>query len=80
MIGRVSAARFIDERKTSTTDTSRARGGSPSSCSLDGEQISAITAFTDTSVFARFGLPRTLPAQRLTRGLTTGPHPVRSRI
>jgi RNA polymerase sigma-70 factor (TIGR02960 family) len=29
---------------------------------LDGEQISAITAFTpDTSVFARFGLPRTLP-------------------
>ena len=29
---------------------------------LDGEQISAITAFTDTSVFARFGLPRTLPA------------------
>lgn len=28
---------------------------------LDGEQISAITFFTDTSVFARFGLPRTLP-------------------
>jgi hypothetical protein len=28
---------------------------------LDGEQISAITAFTDTSVFAPFGLPRTLP-------------------
>jgi RNA polymerase sigma-70 factor (TIGR02960 family) len=29
---------------------------------LDGEQISAITAFTaDTSIFARFGLPRTLP-------------------
>jgi hypothetical protein len=28
---------------------------------LDGEQISAITAFHDTSVFARFGLPRTLP-------------------
>jgi RNA polymerase sigma-70 factor (TIGR02960 family) len=28
---------------------------------LDGEQISAITAFTDTSVFARFGLPRMLP-------------------
>jgi RNA polymerase sigma-70 factor, ECF subfamily len=29
---------------------------------LDGEQISAITAFTpDTSVFAHFGLPRTLP-------------------
>jgi RNA polymerase sigma-70 factor (TIGR02960 family) len=29
---------------------------------LEGEQISAITAFhSDTSVFARFGLPRTLP-------------------
>jgi hypothetical protein len=29
---------------------------------LDGERISAITAFTvDTSIFARFGLPRTLP-------------------
>jgi RNA polymerase sigma factor (sigma-70 family) len=29
---------------------------------LVGEQISAITAFTaDTSIFARFGLPRTLP-------------------
>jgi RNA polymerase sigma-70 factor (TIGR02960 family) len=29
---------------------------------LDGEQISTITAFTpDTSVFARFGLPRNLP-------------------
>jgi RNA polymerase sigma-70 factor (TIGR02960 family) len=29
---------------------------------LDGKQISAITAFTaDTSIFARFGLPRTLP-------------------
>jgi RNA polymerase sigma-70 factor (TIGR02960 family) len=28
---------------------------------LDGEQISAITAFTDAGVFARFGLPRTLP-------------------
>jgi RNA polymerase sigma-70 factor (TIGR02960 family) len=29
---------------------------------LDGDQISEITAFTpDTSVFARFGLPRTLP-------------------
>ena len=29
---------------------------------LDGEQISAITAFTvDTSIFARFGLPRSLP-------------------
>jgi RNA polymerase sigma-70 factor (TIGR02960 family) len=29
---------------------------------LDGDQISAITAFTaDTSIFARFGLPRTLP-------------------
>jgi RNA polymerase sigma-70 factor (TIGR02960 family) len=28
---------------------------------LDGEQISAITFFSDTSVFARFGLPRTLP-------------------
>jgi RNA polymerase sigma-70 factor (TIGR02960 family) len=28
---------------------------------LDGEQISAITAFTDTSVFAHFGLPRALP-------------------
>ena len=29
---------------------------------LDGEQISAITAFTvDTSIFARFGLPRILP-------------------
>jgi hypothetical protein len=29
---------------------------------LEGDQISAITAFThDTSVFARFGLPRTLP-------------------
>jgi hypothetical protein len=27
---------------------------------LDGEQISAITAF-DTSVFAHFGFPRTLP-------------------
>jgi RNA polymerase sigma-70 factor (ECF subfamily) len=28
---------------------------------LDGDQISAITFFSDTSVFARFGLPRTLP-------------------
>jgi RNA polymerase sigma-70 factor (TIGR02960 family) len=29
---------------------------------LDGERISAITAFTaDTSIFAHFGLPRTLP-------------------
>ena len=28
---------------------------------IDGEQISAITFFSDTSVFARFGLPRTLP-------------------
>ena len=28
---------------------------------LDGEQISAITFFSDTSVFAHFGLPRTLP-------------------
>ena len=28
---------------------------------LDGEQISAITFFSDTSVFAYFGLPRTLP-------------------
>jgi RNA polymerase sigma-70 factor (TIGR02960 family) len=28
---------------------------------LAGEQISAITFFGDTSVFARFGLPRTLP-------------------
>jgi RNA polymerase sigma-70 factor (ECF subfamily) len=28
---------------------------------LDGEQISAITFFSDTSAFARFGLPRTLP-------------------
>jgi RNA polymerase sigma-70 factor (TIGR02960 family) len=27
---------------------------------LEGEQISAITFFSDTSVFARFGLPRTL--------------------
>jgi RNA polymerase sigma-70 factor (ECF subfamily) len=28
---------------------------------LDGEQISAMTFFSDTSVFAHFGLPRTLP-------------------
>jgi RNA polymerase sigma-70 factor (TIGR02960 family) len=28
---------------------------------LEGERISAITFFSDTSVFARFGLPRTLP-------------------
>jgi RNA polymerase sigma-70 factor (TIGR02960 family) len=28
---------------------------------LDGEQISAITFFSDTSVFAHFGLPRMLP-------------------
>jgi hypothetical protein len=28
---------------------------------LDGEQISAFTFFSDTSVFAHFGLPRTLP-------------------
>src|SRR5215210_6222441 len=28
---------------------------------LDGEQISAIAFFSDTSVFAHFGLPRTLP-------------------
>jgi RNA polymerase sigma-70 factor (TIGR02960 family) len=28
---------------------------------LDGEQISAITFFSDTSVFGHFGLPRTLP-------------------
>jgi RNA polymerase sigma-70 factor (ECF subfamily) len=28
---------------------------------LDGEQISAITFFSDSSVFAHFGLPRTLP-------------------
>jgi RNA polymerase sigma-70 factor, ECF subfamily len=28
---------------------------------LDGEQISAITFFSDTSVFVYFGLPRTLP-------------------
>jgi RNA polymerase sigma-70 factor (TIGR02960 family) len=28
---------------------------------LDGQQISAITFFSDTSVFAHFGLPRTLP-------------------
>ena len=28
---------------------------------LAGPQISAITAFHDTSVIARFGLPRTLP-------------------
>jgi RNA polymerase sigma-70 factor (TIGR02960 family) len=31
---------------------------------LDGEQISAITFFGDTSVFAYFGLPRTLPRSR----------------
>jgi RNA polymerase sigma-70 factor (TIGR02960 family) len=32
---------------------------------LDGEQISAITAFTpDSSLFAHFGLPRTLPRSR----------------
>jgi RNA polymerase sigma-70 factor (TIGR02960 family) len=29
---------------------------------LEGEQIAAITAFHDTSVFPQFGLPRTLPA------------------
>ena len=28
---------------------------------LDGEQIAAVTFFIDTSVFAHFGLPRTLP-------------------
>jgi RNA polymerase sigma-70 factor (TIGR02960 family) len=28
---------------------------------LDGEQISALTFFSDTSIFAHFGLPRTLP-------------------
>ena len=28
---------------------------------VEGEQISAITFFSDTSVFAHFGLPRTLP-------------------
>jgi RNA polymerase sigma-70 factor (ECF subfamily) len=31
---------------------------------LDGERISAITAFVDTSLFAHFGLPRTLPRSR----------------
>jgi RNA polymerase sigma-70 factor (TIGR02960 family) len=31
---------------------------------LDGEHISAITFFSDTSVFAHFGLPRTLPRSR----------------
>jgi RNA polymerase sigma-70 factor (ECF subfamily) len=34
---------------------------------LDGEKISAITAFTDTSLFARFGLPRTLPPPSTSR-------------
>jgi RNA polymerase sigma-70 factor, ECF subfamily len=34
---------------------------------LDGEKISAITAFTNTSVFAHFGLPRTLPAPSTSR-------------
>ena len=28
---------------------------------LAGDRISAITGFTDNSVLARFGLPRTLP-------------------
>jgi len=28
---------------------------------LAGERVAAITAFHDTSVIARFGLPRTLP-------------------
>jgi RNA polymerase sigma-70 factor (ECF subfamily) len=27
---------------------------------LDGDRITAITGFTDTSVFPHFGLPRTL--------------------
>jgi RNA polymerase sigma-70 factor (ECF subfamily) len=29
---------------------------------LDGDRISAITWFSDTSVFPHFGLPRTIPA------------------
>ena len=31
---------------------------------LAGDRISAITAFHDTSVLARFGLPRTLPYEQ----------------
>jgi RNA polymerase sigma-70 factor (ECF subfamily) len=30
---------------------------------LEGERVSAITAFHDTSVFPHFGLPRTLRDQ-----------------
>ena len=29
---------------------------------LEGDRISALTGFTDSGVFSRFGLPRTLPA------------------
>ena len=29
---------------------------------LEGERISALTGFSDTGIFARFGLPRTLPS------------------
>jgi RNA polymerase sigma-70 factor (ECF subfamily) len=43
-------------------DASVARPFSFLVLTLDGEDISAITAFTaDTSIFAHFGLPRMLP-------------------
>ena len=29
---------------------------------LEGDRVAAITAFRDTSILPRFGLPRTLPA------------------
>ncbi|MGB8874942.1 MAG: hypothetical protein WCD11_01430, partial [Solirubrobacteraceae bacterium] len=41
--------------------TDLARGYALFVLTLAGTQISAITWFSDGSVFARFGLPRTLP-------------------
>jgi RNA polymerase sigma-70 factor, ECF subfamily len=45
------------------TDIARAHGLFV--LTLDGNQISAITWFADSSIFPRFGLPRTLPGLRV---------------
>jgi hypothetical protein len=55
--GQPAFACYLDDPYTSV-----ARPFSFLVLTLDGEQISAITAFTpDASIFAHFGLPRTLP-------------------
>ena len=45
----------------SVPETDVARAFSLFVLTLEGDQISAITWFADSSVFPQFGLPRTLP-------------------